>query len=78
MDIQLFRTFLLVAKLNNITQAAEQLNFTQPTVTAQIQTLEEHFGAALFERIGKKLYHRKNIQCQVDTRTRDKRPWLAT
>ncbi len=56
MDIQLFRTFLLVAKLNNITQAAEQLNFTQPTVTAQIQTLEEHFGAALFERIGKKLY----------------------
>lgn len=56
MDIQLFRTFLLVAKLNNITQAAEQLNFTQPTITAQIQTLEEHFGVALFERIGKKLF----------------------
>jgi DNA-binding transcriptional LysR family regulator len=56
MDIQLFRTFLLVAKLSNITQAAEQLNFTQPTVTAQIRTLEEHFGLSLFERIGKKLY----------------------
>lgn len=56
MDIQLFRTFLLVAKLSNITQAAEQLNFTQPAVTAQIRMLEEHYGITLFERIGKKLY----------------------
>lgn len=56
MDIQLFETFLVVAKLNNITQAAEQLNFTQPAVTAQIRALEEHYGALLFERIGKKLY----------------------
>lgn len=56
MDIQLFRTFLMVAKLNNITQAAEQMNFTQPAVTAQIRALEEHFGITLFERIGKKLH----------------------
>lgn len=56
MDIQLFRTFLLVARLNNITQAAEQLNFTQPAVTAHIRALEEHFGVLLFERIGKKLF----------------------
>jgi len=56
MDIQLFRTFLLVAKLRNITQAAEQLNFTQPAITAQIRMLEEQYGITLFERIGKKLY----------------------
>jgi DNA-binding transcriptional LysR family regulator len=56
MDIQLFQSFLLVAKLRNITQAAEQLNFTQPAVTAQIRTLEEHYEVSLFERIGKKLY----------------------
>lgn len=56
MDIQLFKTFLEVAKLNNITQAAEQLNFTQPAITAQIHMLEDHYGIALFERIGKKLY----------------------
>lgn len=56
MDIQLFRTFLLVAKLRNITQAAEQLNFTQPAVTGQIRMLEEQYGTTLFERIGKKLY----------------------
>ena len=56
MDIQLFQSLLLVAKLSNITQAAEQLNFTQPAVTAQIRMLEEHYGVPLFERIGKKLY----------------------
>gem|GEM_PF-1064416 len=56
MDLRLLQTFLLVAKLGNITQAAEQLNFSQPTVTAQIRTLEEHFDVLLFERVGKKLY----------------------
>lgn len=56
MDIQVFQTFSLVAQLNNITQAAEKLNFTQPAVTAQIQALEEEYGVLLFERIGKKLY----------------------
>lgn len=56
MDIQIFESFLLVAKLSNITQAAEQLNFTQPAITAQIQMLEGYYGVLLFERIGKKLY----------------------
>lgn len=55
-DIRLLKTFCVVAKLENITQAAELLNFTQPTVSAQIRTLEEQFGVQLFERIGKKLY----------------------
>jgi DNA-binding transcriptional LysR family regulator len=56
MDIQLFQTFLLVAKLGSITQTAEQLNFTQPTVSAQINTLEKHFNVLLFERVRKKLF----------------------
>lgn len=56
MDLRLLRTFLLVAKLGNVTQAAEELNFSQPTITAQIKSMEEHFGVLLFERVGKKLY----------------------
>ena len=56
MDIQLFQTFLMVAKLGNMTQAAEQLNFTQPTVTGQIRALEQDFGVMLFDRVGKKLF----------------------
>ncbi|MFZ5753086.1 MAG: LysR family transcriptional regulator [Bacillota bacterium] len=55
MDTRLLKTFLLVAQLQNITQAAEKLNFSQPTITAQIQNLEEIFGVLLFERQGKKL-----------------------
>ncbi len=43
-----------MAKLGSITHAAEQLNFTQPAITAQIRTLEGHFGVSLFERVGKK------------------------
>ena len=56
MDLRLLQAFLLVSKIGNITQAAEQLNFSQPAVTGQIRTLEDHFGVLLFERIGKKLY----------------------
>jgi DNA-binding transcriptional LysR family regulator len=55
MDIRLLKTFLLVAKLLNITKAAAQLSFTQPAITAQIYNIENAFGAKLFERIGKKL-----------------------
>jgi len=56
MELRLLETFLLVAKMENITQAAEKLKFSQPTVTTQIRTLEEQFGVLLFERVGKKLY----------------------
>ena len=44
MDIQLFQTFLAVAKLGNMTQAASRLNFTQPAVTGQIRALDEYFA----------------------------------
>ncbi|MDU4961598.1 MAG: LysR family transcriptional regulator [Sporomusaceae bacterium] len=56
MDIQFFHTFLMVAKLGNMTQAAEKLNFSQPTITGQIRVLEQHFGVRLFDRVGKKLF----------------------
>ncbi len=56
MDIKLLKSFLTVARLENITQAAEELNFSQPSITFQIQTLEETLGVLLFERVGKKLH----------------------
>ncbi len=56
MDIQFFHTFLTVARLGNMTQAAEQLSFSQPTITGQIRALEQHFGVMLFDRVGKKLF----------------------
>jgi len=55
MDIRLFKTFILVAELLNITRVAEQLSFSQPAITAQICSLEDAFRVKLFERNGKRL-----------------------
>lgn len=53
MDLKNIETFLRVAKLENFTKAAEELNYAQSTVTAQIQQLERELGFPLFDRIGK-------------------------
>lgn len=55
MDLRLFSTFLRVAELQNFTKAAEQLGYSQATVTVQIHQLEQALGIQLFERIGKRV-----------------------
>ncbi|WP_341419181.1 LysR family transcriptional regulator [Paenibacillus filicis] len=55
MDIQYFITFREVARCQNLTRAAEKLGYAQPTVSVQIQRLENHFGVKLFERSSKRL-----------------------
>ena len=50
MDIRILRYFLTVAKEQNFTKAAEQLNITQPTLSRQLAALEEELGTALFIR----------------------------
>lgn len=49
-DLNLLRTFLVVYRSGSFTAAAPQLGLSQPTVTAQIRTLETHLGHELFER----------------------------
>ncbi|RJF95156.1 LysR substrate-binding domain-containing protein [Noviherbaspirillum saxi] len=44
------RGFVAVARRMSITQAAQDLCLTQSAVSRQIQSLEEHFGTALFLR----------------------------
>ncbi|SNT12163.1 DNA-binding transcriptional regulator, LysR family [Granulicella rosea] len=53
MDIARIRTFRVVAELLNYRKAAQQLHLTQPAVTAQIQSLEQGIGIALFNRVGR-------------------------
>lgn len=48
-------TFLCVCRNMNFTTAAEELHITQPAVSQHIQYLENYYGAALFERSGKKI-----------------------
>ena len=51
MELYQLRTFLTVAELGNLTQAAVVLHLSQPAVTAQIKALEEELGLPLFERV---------------------------
>jgi DNA-binding transcriptional LysR family regulator len=54
-ELRQLKTFAIAANHLNFTRAAEILNFTQPTVSSQIQALEQELGQSLFLRIGKKL-----------------------
>ena len=53
MEIRNLTTFLKVAALRNFTHAARELGYSQSSVSAQIQQLEEEVGAPLFNRIGR-------------------------
>lgn len=50
MDINLARTFLIVAETGSFIDAARKMNVTQSTVSARIKSLEELLGRPLFER----------------------------
>lgn len=47
------KVFCVVADSLNFRRAADELHLTQPAVTAQIKSLEESLGIALFDRIGR-------------------------
>lgn len=47
--------FWTIAQEGSVTRAARQLNLTQPTLSAQIRTLEGNLGGPLFERAGRGL-----------------------
>lgn len=51
MDIKNLETFIQVAELNSFTKAAENLGYSQSTVSFQIKQLEKSLGTQLFERI---------------------------
>lgn len=50
MELRLLRYFLAVAREENITAAAATLHITQPTLSKQLQVLEEECGKQLFTR----------------------------
>jgi DNA-binding transcriptional LysR family regulator len=52
MELHQIRAFVTVARVGNLTKAAEVLCVTQPAVTGQIKGLEASLGVALFDRSG--------------------------
>ena len=51
MELRNLITFIHVAELGSFTKAAEQLGYSQSTISFQIKQLEEEIGCLLFERI---------------------------
>lgn len=49
-------TFLAVCKYQNFTHAADSLGLTQPAVSRQMKSLEEHYKVSLFHFEGKKMF----------------------
>ncbi len=49
------RTLVTVVESSTLVQAAESLHLTQPTVTRQLQQLEQQLGVRLFDRLGRRL-----------------------
>lgn len=53
MDFRQMYTFIEVADLKSFSKASEKLYMTQPTVTSQIQKLEQELKTSLFDRNGR-------------------------
>ena len=55
MDTKQLNTFRHLAKSLNFSKTAEELDFAQSTVSAQIRSLENELRLTLFDRLGKKV-----------------------
>lgn len=55
MELRILRYFLMVAKEQSFTKAAEQLHITQPTLSRQLASFEDQLGITLFIRSGKNI-----------------------
>lgn len=60
MEIKQLKTFSVVAKTSNFSEASKILGYAQPTVTTHIQLLEGELNVKLFERLG----HRVKLTSQ--------------
>ena len=49
-EIRVLKYFLMVAREENITKAANLLHLTQPTLSRQLMQLEEELGVSPFRR----------------------------
>jgi LysR family cyn operon transcriptional activator len=55
MELRQLKYFLKAKELLNFTEAAEQLNISQSTLSQQIKQLEDELDIPLFNRIGKRV-----------------------
>ena len=53
MNIDNYRVFIRVAKIGNLTAAAEQLGYTQSGISHIVSALEQEFGFQLLRQNGR-------------------------
>ncbi|MEM9103021.1 MAG: LysR family transcriptional regulator [Pseudomonadota bacterium] len=52
MDIELLKTFLKIVEYSSFSNAAAELNLTQPAVSKRVHSIEKQLGSKVFDRIG--------------------------
>lgn len=55
MDLRQIQTFVTVAEVGTVTQAALQLHTAQPALSRQVSGLEDALGLKLFDRVGRRM-----------------------
>lgn len=66
MDIHQMEVFLSVFKNRSFSKASQELNLTQPTISAHIKTLENEFQCRLFDRLGRLIIPTGEAEMLVD------------
>lgn len=56
MDVKQLQTFIVLSRLLNFRATAEELNYSQSTISDHIRNLEQELGVNLFERLGRKVF----------------------
>ena len=72
MELRQLETFIAINNAGSFAQAAENLGYTQPTLTAHIQALERELKCKLFDRLGHRVEtdtQRRAIHCLLGTYT---------
>lgn len=55
MEIQQLRYFLVAARYQHVTKAAEEIHIAQPALSQIIKRLESEVGTSLFEKNGRNI-----------------------